>query len=82
VNPQLGLQRKRWQPGFAFWLIWRNEFDQIGQQNHLPHLMQEHLLARFFNAQIAFQAGLFLGLYFLRPGLLQAQTQRSYAEFP
>jgi hypothetical protein len=40
------------------------------------------LLARLFDVQIELQAGLFHGLYFLRPGLRQAHMQRSYAEFP
>jgi hypothetical protein len=32
--------------------------------------------------QIGLQADLFHGLYFLKPGLRQAHSQRSYAEFP
>ena len=66
VGAQHGHQRKR-RPAFeAFWLAGGNEFDQRSPWHHLVHLLQEHLIAGFLDAQIAIQAGLFHAGYFLR----------------
>jgi hypothetical protein len=59
-----------------------NEFDQRSPRHHLVHLLKEHLLACFLYAEIGVQDGLFHRQYFLKLGLHQAHSRRSYAEFP
>lgn len=82
MDAQHGQQRKKWSACANFWVVGRNEFNQSSPRHYLVHLLQEHLLVGFLDAEIEIQGGLFQATYFLRLALPLAHGAGSHAEFP